>query len=195
MNDIYPNFPEIIDLLDKKADLGAVSIYSLRETPIQTSLFDFLKLSEKSLFIDEICNYEKPLKSEWEHTEKTDSIVFQGIFSGFLDASNEYGLTYRGKPSPLFLDSDRTLFMSVDVLNPELSPECRIAVSIDIPGKNKYYRELPLNILSSSKSSWKKTETLFIIPKLSVPNSTLTVYFWNKGRNKMYIDNMEVKVY
>ena len=195
MNDIYPNYPEIIDLLDKKTDLGAVSFYTLRKAPLQTSLFEFLNLDEKSLVIDEICTYENPLKSEWEHTEKTDSIVFQGTYSGILEAANEYGLTYRTKPTPLFSDTDRTLFLSVDVLNPELSPDCRIAVSIDIPGKNLYFREIALSLLSSAKTTWKKTQALINLPKSSLPNCTLTVYVWNKGRNKINIDNMEVKVY
>jgi hypothetical protein len=85
--------------------------------------------------------------------------------------------------------------LSVDVLNPELAPDCRIAVSIDIPGKNVYFREIPLSLLSSSKASWKKTQTLINIPKTSIPSSTLTVYFWNKGRNTLQMDNMLVSVY
>jgi hypothetical protein len=195
MNDIYPNYPEIIDLLDKKVDLGALSFYTLRESPVQTNLFKFLNLDEKNLLIDEMCSYENPLRLEWEHTEKTDSLVFQGLYSGFIDGANEYGLTYRTKPSSIFSDTNRTLFFSVDVLNPALSPDCRIAVSMDIPGKNEYFRELPLNIMNSSKTSWIKTQALINLPKSSLPNCTLTVYMWNKGRNKMNIDNMEVKVY
>ena len=194
MNDIYPNYPEIIDLLSKKADLGAVSIYTLRETPIQTSLFDFLELNKKTLVIHEECTYESTLKSEWEHTEKSDSVVLEGQFSGIVLAENEYGLTFRTKPSPLFTYVDRTLFISAVVLNPELSPKCRIVVSIDAPGKNLFFQEIPLTMLSSSKSSWKKTQTLINIPKTSIPNSTLTVYFWNKGRNNLHIDNMEICV-
>jgi hypothetical protein len=49
-------------------------------------------------------------------------------------------------------------------------------------------------MLSSIKSSWKKTQALINIPKTSIPNSTLTVYFWNKGRNYLHIDNMEIYV-
>ena len=195
MNDIYPTFPEIIDLLNKKADLGEVSIYTLRKTPVQTSLFEFLDLNKKTLVIDELCTYENPLRSEWEHTEKSDSIVFQGTYSGFLNAENEYGLTYRTKPSPLFSTTDRTLFLSVDVLNPELASDCRIAVSIDVPGKNVYFREIPLSLISSSKASWKKTQALINIPKTSIPKSTLAVYFWNKGGNNLQMDNMLVSVY
>jgi hypothetical protein len=195
MNDIYSNYPEIIDWLERKVDLGALSIYTIRKTPVQTSLFEFLDLNKKTLVIDEICTYENPLNSEWEHTEKSDSIVFQGTFSGILSAKNEYGLTYRTKPCPLFSDSDRTLFLSVDVLNPELAPDCRIAVSIDIPGKNVYFREIPLSLLSSSKATWKKTQALINIPKTSIPSNTLTVYFWNKGRNNLQMDNMLVSVY
>lgn len=194
MNDIYPNYPEIIDLLKKKADLGAVSMYTLREAPVQTSLFDFLELNKKTFVIREECTYESTLKSEWEHTEKSDSVVLDGQFSGIVLAENEYGLTYRTKPSPLFKNVDRTLFLSADVFNPELSPECRIAVSLDAPGKNLYFREIPLSMLSSIKSSWKKTQALINLPKTSIPNSTLTVYFWNKGRNNLHIDNIELYV-
>jgi hypothetical protein len=194
MNDIYPNYPEIIDLIDKKADLGAVSIYTLREAPIKTSLFDFLELNKKTSVIHEICTYESTLKSEWEHTEKSDSVVLDGQFSGIVLAESEYGLTYRSKPSTLFTYSDRTFFLSADVLNPKLSPECRVVVSIDAPGKNLLFQEIPLSMISSSKSSWKKTQALIKIPKTSIPNSTLTVYFWNKGRNNLHIDNMEIYV-
>lgn len=194
MNDIYPNYPEIIDLLSKKADLGAVSIYTLRETPIQTSLFDYLELNKKTSVIHEECTYEGTLKSEWEHTEKSDSVVLEGQFSGIVLAKNEYGLTYRTKPSTLFTNIDRTLFLSADVLNPELSPECKIVVSIDAPRKNLFFQEIPLTMLSSSISSWKKTQALITIPKTSLPNSTLTVYFWNKGRKNLHIDNMEICV-
>jgi hypothetical protein len=194
MNDIYSNYPEIIDLIDKKADLGAVSIYTLRKAPIQTSLFDFLELNKKKSVIHEICTYESTLKSEWEHTEKSDSLVLEGQYSGFVLAENEYGLTFRTKPSTLFTYIDRTLFLSADVLNPELSPKCRIVVAIDAPGKNLFFQEIPLSMLTSSKSSWKKTQSLIKIPKTSVPNSTLTIYFWNKGRNNLHIDNMEIYV-
>ena len=194
MNDIYPNYPEIIDLLSKKADLGAVSIYTIRKEPIQKSLFDFLELNKKISVIHEECTYEISLKSEWEHTEKSDSVVLEGQYSGIVLAEDEYGLTYRTKPSPLFTNVDRTLFLSADVLNPELSPECRIVVSIDAPGKNLFFREIPLSMLSSIKSSWKKTQALINIPKTTIPNSTLTVYFWNKGRNNLHIDNMEIYV-
>lgn len=195
MNDIYPNYPEIIDWLERKVDFGAVSIYTLRKRPVQTSLFEFLDLNKKALVIDELCNYENPLKPEWEHTEKSDNIVFQGLFSGILSSENEYGLTFRTKPSTLFSDTDRTLFLSVDVLNPELAPDCRIAISIDEPGKNKYFREIPLSSLSLSKASWKKTQALINIPKTSITRSTLTIYFWNKGRNNLQMDNMLVYVY
>ena len=177
-----------------KADLGAVSIYTLREAPFKTSLFDFLELNKKTAVIHEICTYESTLKSEWEHTEKSDSVVLEGQFSGIVLAENEYGLTFRTKPSPLFTYIDRTLFLSADLLNPELSPECRIVVSIDAPGKNLFFQEIPLTMLSSIKSSWKKTQALINIPKTSLPNSTLTVYFLNKGRNNLHIDNMEICV-
>lgn len=194
MNDIYPNYPEIIDLLSKKADLGAISIYTLRGAPIKTSLFDFLELNKKTAVIHEICTYESTLKSEWEHTEKSDSVVLEGQFSGIMLAKNEYGLTYRTKPSTLFTNIDRTLFLSADVLNPKLSPKCRVVVSIDAPGKNLFFQEISLSMFSSSKSSWKKTQALINIPKTSNQNSTLTVYFWNKGRNNLHIDNMEIYV-
>jgi hypothetical protein len=194
MNDIYPNYPEIIDLLNKKADLGAVSIYTLRDTSIQTSLFDFLELNKKTSVIHEECTFESTLKSEWEHTEKSDSVVLEGQFSGIVLAKNEYGLTFRTKPSTLFTYIDRTLFLSADVFKPELSPKCKIVVSIDAPGKNLFFQEIPLTMLSSIKSSWKKTQALINIPKTSIPNSTLTVYFWNKGRNYLHIDNMEIYV-
>jgi hypothetical protein len=194
MNDIYPNYPEIIDLLSKKTDLGPVSVYTLRETPIPTSLFDFLELNKNKSVIKEECTYENTLKSEWEHTEKSDSVVLDGQFSGIVLAENEYGLTFRTKPSPLFTYIDRTLFLSADVLKPELSPKCKIVVSIDAPGKNLFFQEIPLSMIRSSKSSWKKTQALINIPKTSIPNSTLTVYFWNKGRNNLHIDNMEIYV-
>jgi hypothetical protein len=194
MNDIYPNYPEIIDLLSKKTDLGPVSVYTLRETPIPTSLFDFLELNKNKSVIKEECTYENTLKSEWEHTEKSDSVVLDGQFSGIVLAENEYGLTFRTKPSPLFTYIDRTLFLSADVLKPELSPKCKIVVSIDAPGKNLFFQEISLSMLNSNKSSWKKTQALINIPKTSIPNSTLTVYFWNKGRNNLHIDNMEIYV-
>jgi hypothetical protein len=194
MNDIYPNYPEIIDLLSKKTDLGPVSVYTLRETPIPTSLFDFLELNKNKSVIKEECTYENTLKSEWEHTEKSDSVVLEGQFSGIVMAESEYGLTFRTKPSSLFTHYDRTLFLSADVLNPELSPSCRLVVSIDAPGKNLFFLEIPLSMIRSSKSSWKKTQALINIPKTSIPNSTLTVYFWNKGRNNLHIDNMEIYV-
>jgi hypothetical protein len=194
MNDIYLNYPEIIDLLNKKSDLGAVSIYTLRDKPIQTSLFDFLGLNLKTPVIHDECTYETSLKSEWEHTDKSDSLVFEGQFSGIVLPENPYGLTYRTKPSSLFTNTDRTLFFSADILNPELSPECKIVVSIDAPGKNLFFQEIQLTMNSPIKSAWKKTQTLINIPKTSTPNSTLTVYFWNKGRNNLHIDNMEIYV-
>ena len=83
---------------------------------------------------------------------------------------------------------------SLAILNPELSPKCRVVVAIDAPGKNLFFQEIPLSMLTSNKSSWKKTQSLIKIPKTSVPNSTLTIYFWNKGRNNLHIDNMEIYV-
>lgn len=194
LSDIFPNYPEIINYMHKVADLGPVSIFKHIEFEKERTLADFYRLNEKPALLKVNTDFETTLESPWEHTETDSTQSFEGKFAGITSPDNEFGITYRSPVTSIFNGKETMLIVSAAFLNPQLAPESRLVVAIDEGGKNVFYKDTPIETLKRERQAWKKSLSLFMIPACGT-NCKLSVYIWNRGKNTIHIDNLDISVY
>ncbi len=194
LSDIYPNYPEIINYMHKVADLGPVSIFKHIDFEKERTLADFYQLNEKKALLKISNDFEIKVESPWEHTETDSTQSFEGKYSGITSSENEFGITYRSPITSIFNRKETMLIVSAALLNPQLAPESRLVVAIDEDGKNVFYKDTPIETLKKERNAWKKSLSLFMIPTCG-PNCKLSVYIWNRGKNTIHIDNLDISVY
>ena len=194
MSDIYSNYPEIIQQIDRIADLGPVSIYKRAGRKHDRSLFDFLGLNLKTPVLHVRQDFEQQPDARWQHNDSTIQPVFEGRFSGFTAPDKEYGPTFKTAPTALFEKQENMLIVDMDVLHPELIPESRLVVSLEENGVSNYYKDISLEALKRDTADWKRVRSVFSLPR-SGPKTTLSVFIWNRGQDKIYLDNLDISLY
>ena len=180
--------------MHKVADLGPVSIFKHIEFEKERTLADFYRLNEKPALLQVNTDFETTLESPWEHTETDSTQSFEGKFAGITSPDNEFGITYRSPVTSIFNGKETMLIVSAAFLNPQLAPESRLVVAIDEGGKNVFYKDTPIETLKRERQAWKKSLSLFMIPACGT-NCKLSVYIWNRGKNTIHIDNLDISVY
>ena len=194
MNDIYPNFPAIINMLERKWDLGPVSVFTKRKEIKAQTLYDFFGLSEKTPALDVHCDFETAPDAHWNNATLDSTIVANGKCAGKTDSAQEYGVSYKLSDSDLFSMKESMLSINAHYFHPELFPGCRVVVSVDERGQNVFYKDMPIEYVRTETREWKASHQLISIPRFG-SNVDLTVYIWNREHNEVRIDDINITLF
>jgi hypothetical protein len=194
MNDIYPNFPAIINMLERKWDLGPVSVFTKRKEIKAQTLYDFFGLSEKTPALDVHCDFETVPDAHWSNATLDSTIVANGKYAGKTDSALEYGVTYKLSNTDLLSLKESMLSINAHYFHPELFPGCRVVVSVDEAGKNVFYKDMPIEYVRTETREWKASHQLISIPRFG-SKVDLTVYIWNREHNEVRIDDINITLF
>ena len=72
---------------------------------------------------------------------------------------------------------------------------CCLVMTFLRKGKPHKYKMLTLESLSLKSSQWNTVTMDYLSPPDIFPNDTLQVYFWYRGNNEVYIDDLEISLF
>jgi hypothetical protein len=192
VSDVIKIYPEIINIIDKIGGNGRISIYKKLQSPVKTSLLQFLKLDKQTPLFSAVLNIASP-DSCWKNFKKFES---DGLVCGQILPTEEFGISLKLKNFAALSERNCILMFSskINIVNQNFS-EANVVTSIDSVGKSLYYTSFDLKNQVEKSNSWQKVNLLFNLPVISsTPNST-GIYIWNKGKNEILYDSLRVDIY
>lgn len=193
ITDIYGNYPEIINQIQKIADNGKISIYKIGSNAA-SSLHDFLKLDDLQLIENQKMNFDSTCSPALSNCNTTKQQAYSLPNSSLLDSTKEYGLTYRINTAKWLNKKGALLFINTKIWHQKLN-KIEMVVSISSNNESKFYKPINLDQLLHKQNQWENLELSYILPPIDCDNGQLGIYFYNPGKNRIYIDDFQFQIY
>jgi hypothetical protein len=196
LSEIYSNYPDIINRIENIGDNGKISVYKLSKGEKKRSLFDFLGLQGKVPFLSKKITFDSIAGTEWQNTKATTLVNYSGTSSGIVTKEDEFGITFKTKNIEALKYRGMLLYVKAFFLkNPNPLNDCFIVASISTSNENIYYKSYNLSNLIKSGKSWEELNLLFQLPQVNKNDFEVDIYIWNRGRNLLYYDDFEIKLF
>jgi len=193
ITDVYNKYPEIVTRIEKIGDNGRISLCKLASK--NKDLNDFLKLSAKKPLLREIASFDAPLKKEWSNvTVQSEMQTNQNPYCE-IESKNEFGLTYKSKKMKCMEEKPSILQISFRIFNPQSIKSCEAICAINQDKKNSYYFSFALADFVKTKNEWKPITLTYYLPPIISKNYEFSWYFWNKDKEELNVDDIEIKVF
>ena len=194
VENVYANYPQIINKLTKIGGNEDLSIYSKKTDNQLTDVDAFLGLDTKAMQYHQLLNFD----SIPENFSNTNSIILPTISKqkiGFVDSLNEYGLTHYIRHVTCLNSAKRLLKISANYFIKKPLTECLICVSIKSKGKELKFLAQNIGKHKMAVGHWQKVVALFSVPLLTEPDIELDVFIWNVSKNNLYYNTIEYTIY
>ena len=126
----------------------------------------------------------------------TDSVYSHGRRSAVAGEEEEFIEGYIGAVSELSHSPTSSIEISVKVFTeqPIQKQDVLLVQSVEQNGKTLDYRSSNFNSSDRLENGWYKTKLFASYEKGRFPpEATVKVYVWNKGRNRLYVDEFRIK--
>ena len=194
LSDIYPNYPQIKERLEKVGENGRITVCKKTAPPGKSSLFSLVGFDRYTPVLTDTITFEQPADSMWKHAQSTFEYQRTGHKSGYVNPVMEFGVSYHLRDSMLFNEAERTLTFSGHFLSREEIKPSKLVISVTSKGQNKFYATYPIHDQLSHPKSWEKVEFLINIPKLRATDE-FSLYLWNVSRSDIFYDDISFAVY
>jgi hypothetical protein len=196
ISDILVHYPDFINQVKVIGTNNKISVAERLPVYHKTSLLQFLGLEGLDPVIRQELSFDTIAAPGWKNINiiMKDSIV--GEYAGLLKKSENFGITFTSK-SPSFLrERSRILFVNgkVKTLEQNIS-KTYLAVSLSSKQASLYYAQFDLGAFIHQSGEWQAFSLSFYLPEMEVSDYELAVYLWNKGKNELYHDDIEILVY
>jgi len=193
VNTIYPYYPNILNEVQKIASNDEISVFIKKENNEKNDFDSFFNLNSKTIKFQQSISFDT-IPDNCSGVDTLTDVCYLGKKAGFVLPTAEWGFNYSIKnlkylniaPSLLKV---KTFFRS----NVELQ-ECLLCVSIKSGDKDILFSANDLKYFNINEN-WNTREFVFNLPKIVETQYTLSVFIWNKGKNTLYYDDFEIKVF
>ncbi len=196
LSDVVKAYPQIINKIERIAGNRKISVYKKQAATESNTLQGFLNIAPGDIQILEKTDFETTPDSLWLYADSLqlskDSINRFAVLSG----EHEFGITLKLKNKKCLTTKTNSLLVEMQVLASE-KPEGMYLVASVTDNENRiYYMTYNLDKQVDTLNKWENIYLLFpVLPVASTDKNELAVYFWNKKRKCIFIDNLSVTVY
>ena len=193
INQIYTPFPAIINQLIKIGANNNLSIYIKKTKNEPTDFESFFNLDTKLKLYHQRIGFDT-VPENCSNTDSLSTFCFSGKKAGFVDALNEYGFTHRITNLKTLYQRKKILNVNAIFYSEKQLNELLLCVSIKSDEKDILFLS---NDISKTivQSQWNKQNILFSLPKIEEKEIEISIFIWNKGRNKVYYDDFDISIY
>jgi len=191
--DIFGNFPEIVNKIEKIADNGKITICRKNEKDKRTGLAGFLQIGDEAPLLSQSMSFDIGIQPLWSNINFSGDCYLSPSFSGLITEEMEFGPTFKINSFKPLAAKRCLLFLSCSFLHSEME-NCEMVVSMNTGQKNFYYQSNNLKPLLKKEGQWEKVELIYQLPKVETPDFELGIYIYNPGRNKIYLDDFNFKI-
>lgn len=193
IKEIYPNFPEIKNQLTKIGGNENLSVFIKKQTNENIELQDFLSLNQHPKVFSDKITFET-IANNLTNCDTLSNFSFSGKNAGIVKYSQDYGLTYKILNSNFLKRTNSTLLIKSQIFTNEFLKEFLICAVINKNGKEIVFLANDLSQFIE-KGKWNKNEILFSLPQLKETDLEFSIFIWNKGKNTVIYDDIELTIY
>jgi hypothetical protein len=146
-------------------------------------------------------DFDKPEK-HWDQADSNftnDSIHFSGKHSYKMDTKHEWGPAYICKLADMSWGKNDIIDISLEIYPLDTLYDASIVSSLESNGNVTSWSETKISkfIPDTLRKSWIKVHHSLKLQDIHNirAGELLKVYIWNKGRNRFYMDDFEVKTF
>ncbi len=193
-NDIIWNYPDIINQLKKVFENEHLSIYTKRNTPINSSILEFLNFSNSTIKTTTTLSFDSIEAYTFikNRGQLTDSIYHSKPHSECL--SSAFGLTIELTEKELPSAKPSYGLYEGYFFSERKNTNALFVISIeDSAYKNTYYKSYPLNNYIQQQNSWSKVSIGFGLPALKKGDKA-SLYLYNPNAERLFYDDIQLLV-
>ncbi len=195
VSDVIHFNKEIIPQLEKIGDNGAISIYKKQKNE-NRSLEDFLGVKEKDILYNCQIGFENDsIPGFFNSSKRSMEKHFEGNYSYAVDTGEEYNPTIHLLKNEIHFGKSTKVFISMMVQKDNPSKDADIVLSLNHGDETYFYRSFSVNQYVGNKEGWKEIMLQFVLPEIKGNDDKLSLYLWNKEKNKYFLDNFRLTVY
>lgn len=191
---IYSNYPDIKNKIVKIGGNNFISVYIKKQNNETTTVKDFLNINLLPIFHHAKISFDTILDSNTSNVDTLSNVAYSGKYAGVVTSKNEYGVTYKFKNVDISNKENTTVYIT-SIINAINKPkELLMSVSVSYNNKDLYFF---VNDISEfcNQNNWTKHENIFIIPKINEKNCDINIFIWNKGKNTILYDDIDISIY
>ena len=193
INTVYPYYPNILNQVQKIASNDGISVFVRKENNERNDFDSFFNLNSKSIKFQQAISFDS-IPDNCGGFDTLTNICYSGKKAGLLLPQAEWGFNYTIKNlkclnvGPSLIKVKAFLKSDIDL------QECLLCVSIKSGDRDILFSVNDLRFYSVNEN-WNNREFIFNLPQIAEKESTLTLVIWNKGKNTLYYDDFEIKVF
>lgn len=196
LSDVLHYYPLVSNYIEKVASNGKVSFYQRSTVAKKKTLKEFLNIKDENIVFSKFNSFDKPEKHTPFSETIVDTLAYSKPQSAVVNADAEYQTLFEIKGAELKNKQNLKVLVSTQIYNNNNKIEqLQLVADISAPDGNKYYNNIDVNKKIIKSREWQKLETQFVINRTIENNETLKIYFWNRGHETLYYDDVEVVVY
>lgn len=127
----------------------------------------------------------------------TDSVFKSPPKSSLIDSKNQFSVLYYIKAKNIKANDFYKVYVKSDIYSKEKVVDFAIVLTIeDKKGNQLYWNSEWINDIDYETNKWNKTDVFFPLTlKLVNDAYSYKVYVWNRGQNKVYIDDLVISFF
>ena len=133
----------------------------------------------------------------WDPSYLSTETVHKGKFSFIMDGRTEFSQGVTQPVSTLTLKGPKPeLLASVYVFLPErvIGIQTRLIISFEHQNQSYSYTAVDINQQNLRLNRWCRVSLTAPLPEFKSPDDVLKVYLWNPGKQKFYMDDLQVRM-
>lgn len=196
MKIVYPVYPEIVKKLKIIGGNGKITVCTLSDTIMDQTVEDIISLKDLIPLWSDVITFDSVPSANWGNVNITNDKAYSGKKSSILTPQQSYGLSYRSSDLHEITVAERTLIITGQFMRINEIEKCFVVVSLNINGTpNVVYTIKDLKDYISEKNVWQNIAIRFELPIVTRTDYEFSAYIWNVGKNDLFIDDFELKLY
>lgn len=156
----------------------------------------------KELIYTTVNDFESTV-SNWKNGPVSNKSICnrEGVASNYCEyGSNKFGATFRIQNDSTFFNSKKIFIEAslrkLELDNTNLSNVLFVVQINNKDNQNQYYYRFKVNEINTKKvCEWQNYNYTFVLPKLESIDDQISIYLWNRDREKFIIDDFKLNFY
>lgn len=195
LKEYYSIYPDLINRFNKIFDNGKFSVCTLKTEASKTTLSKFFQLNQQDLVFEINEGFENDLAMLNGINLNQDTFK-GGSFSTVVRANQEYALQFVSDSLSCLEDYAIKLKISSNFLVFDTLKRVEFIVGVlDKKGNNQFYETFELSSIYQGANHWHNFELIYQLPRLIPGEYIFKMYYWNRDKSTLYLDDINYQFY
>ncbi|CAN5555227.1 hypothetical protein BH10BAC1_BH10BAC1_02190 [soil metagenome] len=194
-SDVLHYYPIVSYMIEPLAGNGKITVYKRADEFRKRSVATLLRKNKKTMIYTTRIDFDDRLPND--HFGDTWNVKYAAEFGtkgAFLDASAEYGVTFKIGAKELKEKVPMTVSVTTDFIWKENS-DIQMVATISDGTASSYYQSYKLRDYYKPSVQLQDGNFYFVLPEFQSEKDVLSIYFWNPSKGDLLYDNLEITVY